>query len=101
MKGDESVTVSVKVKNTGHREGKEAIDLFVSDLYASLTPSVKRLRAFTKVDLVPGEERTVTFTLTKDDLDMVNAEGKTVTEPGEFEISAGGLKTKLTYSAGK
>ncbi|MES2388835.1 MAG: glycoside hydrolase family 3 N-terminal domain-containing protein [Bacteroidota bacterium] len=99
LRGDESLTVSLKVKNTGAREGKEAIDLFISDLYASLTPRIRRLRDFTKISLRAGEEKTVTFTIDKDDLNMVNADSKTVTEPGDFEIQAGGLKTKISYIA--
>ena len=59
----ETATINVTVKNTGNREGKEVVELFVSDLVASLTPDVKRLRGFEKIDLKPGESKTVTFKL--------------------------------------
>ena len=65
---DETATINVTVKNTGSREGKEVVQLFVSDLIASLTPDVKRLRGFEKIDLKPGESKTVTFKLPLKDL---------------------------------
>lgn len=97
LKGDGTLTVSVEVRNTGTRAGKEVVELFTSDLYASLTPAGKRLRAFTKVELLPGEARTVKFELHASDLSFINAESKRVVEPGEFEVLVGELKAKFRY----
>ena len=82
----ETATINVTVKNTGNREGKEVVQLFVSDLIASLTPDVKRLRGFEKVDLKPGESRTVTFKLPLKDLAFVNTDNKRMLEAGDFKI---------------
>ena len=78
------LTISVDVKNTGRMAGKESVLLFSRDMVASLVPESRRLRAFTKVDLKPGEQRTVTFTLPADDLAFVGNDGKRHLEPGEF-----------------
>ncbi|MFQ5447597.1 MAG: glycoside hydrolase family 3 N-terminal domain-containing protein [Saprospiraceae bacterium] len=93
----ESLTVEVTVTNTGQREGKEVVQLYVSDKVASITPPVKRLRAFDKVSLQPGESKTVTFTIAPRDLAFVGIGNKWVTEPGDFEVSVGGLKAGFTY----
>lgn len=92
-----TLTITVTVTNNGKMAGKHAVELYSSDLYATITPSVKRLRAFTKIDLAPGQSRDVEFRLNKDDLAFVNAQLKTVTEPGDFEVSVGDLKAGFTY----
>ncbi|MCC9167018.1 glycoside hydrolase family 3 N-terminal domain-containing protein [Pontibacter harenae] len=94
---NDNVQVSVRVKNTGNRAGKKVVELYSHDQYASVTPSAKRLRAFTKVDLAPGEEKTVNFTITAKDLAFVNQQGKWVTEPGAFDLMVGDLKTTINY----
>ena len=66
-------------------------------MYASITPSMRRLKAFQKISLNPGESKTVTFTIDKNDLAFVNAQLKTVTEPGEFEVMIGDKKAKFNY----
>ncbi len=91
------LTVSVTVKNTGAREGLHSVELYTRDLYASVTPCMRRLRAFQKINLKPGEEKVVTFSIDKNDLAFVNAQLKTVTEPGEFEVMIGELKAKFLY----
>lgn len=78
------LTVSVDVKNTGRMAGKESVLLFSRDMVASLVPESRRLRAFTKIELQPGEQRTVTFNLPADDLAFVGDDGKRHLEPGEF-----------------
>ncbi len=83
----ETATINVTVKNSGMRDGKEVVELFSSDLVASLTPDVRRLRAFEKVDLKPGESRTVTFKLPLKDLAFVNADNKKTLEAGDFKIA--------------
>ncbi len=98
LKGDGNLTASITVKNTGVKDGKHTIELYTHDLYASITPNMKRLRAFKKILLKAGESQTVTFTLNKNDLAFVNAQLKTVTEPGDFEILIGDKKAKFTYA---
>ncbi len=83
---DETAIMSVTIKNTGNREGKEVSQLFVSDLVASISPDVKRLRGFEKVDLKPGESKIVTFNLPLQDLAFVNNENKKILEAGDFKI---------------
>ncbi len=94
---NEQLTVSVEVSNTGKVAGKEVVHLYTSDLYASnITPDVKRLRRFEKINLKPGEKQTVTFTLSADDLSYTNRSGKKVTEAGDFEIRIGDQVKKFT-----
>jgi beta-glucosidase len=95
LSANDQLTITVDVKNTGNREGKEVVDLYLSDLYASITPDVKRLKGFFKVNLKPGENKKVTFKLDKQAFAFVNAEGKTVVELGEFEVAIGNLKAKF------
>lgn len=80
------IKVSVDVKNTGKVAGKESILLFSSDLVASMVPDGRRLRAFDKVELQPGETKTVTFELKADDLAFVGWDGKWRLEEGEFKL---------------
>lgn len=86
-----ALEVSVDLKNSGQREGKEAVGVYVSDLTASITPPVKRLRAFEKINLKPGEMQTVTFEIPVQDLAFVGLENKWIVEPGEFKVEIGGL----------
>lgn len=81
------IRVSVDVKNTGKVPGKESILLFSSDLIASMVPDGRRLRAFEKVDLQPGETKTVTFNLKADDLAFVGYDGKWILEEGDFKLT--------------
>jgi beta-glucosidase len=97
LRSNAKLTVSITVKNAGSSDGKHAVELYTRDMYASITPSMRRLRAFQKIDLKAGESKTVTFTLDKNDLAFVNANLKTVTEPGDFEVMIGKKKAKFTY----
>ncbi|MBP8023401.1 MAG: glycoside hydrolase family 3 C-terminal domain-containing protein [Paludibacter sp.] len=89
---DETLEVSVDVRNTGKRDGKEAVLLYLSDLYASLAPDMKRLKGFEKIELKAGETKTVKFKITKTEMSFVNIDSKTIVEPGNFEIKIGNLK---------
>ena len=80
------IKVSVDVKNTGKVAGKESVLLFSSDLVASMVPDGRRLRAFDKIELLPGETKTVTFNLKADDLAFVGYDGKWVLEEGNFKL---------------
>lgn len=92
---------SIDVTNTGLRVGKEAVMLFSRDLVASLTPESRRLRAFKKVELQPGETKTVTMTIKASDLAFVGADGKWILEQGDFRIQSGNktltVKCDKTY----
>ena len=88
---DDILTVSVDVKNTGSRAGKEAVLLYSSDLVASIVPDNKRLRDFTKIALEPGETKTVTFQLPAKALAFVGADGRWTLEEGDFLLKVGTL----------
>jgi len=92
-----AITITVDVTNTGKVVGKEAVLLYVSDEVASITPEVKRLRAFEKIELQPGQTKTVSFTIDKERLSFINAQLQRVTEPGDFSVSVGGLKAAFKY----
>lgn len=83
---DDVMRVSVEVKNTGKVAGKESVLLFSSDLMASMVPDGRRLRAFDKVALQPGESKTVTFDLKANDLAFVGWDGKWILEEGDFKL---------------
>jgi beta-glucosidase len=83
------VTVSFDVKNTGAREGDEVAQLYTHDVVSSVTTYEKTLRGFERVHLKPGETKTVSFTLTPDDLSLWNREMKFVVEPGTFRVMIG------------
>ena len=80
------IKVSVDVKNTGKVAGKESVLLFSSDLIASMVPDGRRLRAFDKVELQPGETKTMIFELKADDLAFVGWNGKWRLEEGDFKL---------------
>ena len=93
---DDVLTVSVDVKNTGSRAGKEAVLLYSSDLVASVVPDNRRLRDFTKIELQPGEVKTVTFQLPAKNLAFVGADGKWTLEEGDFILKIGNQTVPTT-----
>ena len=95
---DANVSVAVKVTNVGQRAGKEVVQLYLSDLVASVTPPGKRLARFAKINLQPGQSQTLTFTLTPRDLSFINADLKPIIEPGDFEVSIGELQSRFTVA---
>ena len=86
---DDVLTVTVDVKNTGAKAGKEAVLLYSSDLIASVVPDNRRLRDFTKIELQPGEVKTVTFQLPAKNLAFVGADGRWTLEEGDFILKIG------------
>jgi len=98
---DDVLTVTVSVKNTGTRAGKEAVLLYSSDLVASIVPDNKRLRDFAKVELQPGETKTVTFRLPAKNLAFVGADGRWTLEEGDFLLKVGRLSVPAVCSATK
>jgi beta-glucosidase len=91
----DQLSVSVTVTNSGRRAGKEVVQLYVSDLIASLSPAGKRLKRFAKIYLTPGQSRTLTFQLRTDDLSFIGANNTPVVERGEFEVMIAGLKERF------
>lgn len=92
---NDEMTFTVDVKNVGSVAGKESVLLFVSDLVASLTPDVRRLRAFDKVELQPGETKTVTLKVKGSDLAFVGYDGQWILEAGDFNAQVGSQTVKL------
>ncbi|MRX37866.1 beta-glucosidase [Flavobacterium sp. LC2016-23] len=88
----DEVNVTVDVTNTGKRAGKEAVLLYLSDNFASITPEVKALKRFDKISLEPNETKTVKFTLNQKDLQFVNEDLKWVSEKGTFTVQIDNLK---------
>ncbi len=93
---DDSIKISVNVKNSGNIDGSETIQLYSSDLYASLTPDVKRLRDFEKVEIKAGESKTITFDLPVSELAFANSDNQFVVESGKFKLSIDNLSREIT-----
>jgi len=98
---DDVLTVTVDVKNTGQRAGKEAVLLYSSDVVASIVPDNRRLRDFTKVELQPGETKSVTFLLPAKSMAFVGADGRWTLEEGDFMLKVGRLTQTVTCKATK
>ena len=93
---DDMLTVSVDVTNKGKMAGKESVLLFSSDLVASMTPDGRRLRQFDKIELKPGQTRTVSLQLPASDLAFVGYDGRWRLEEGDFLLTVGSLSTQVT-----
>jgi beta-glucosidase len=91
----DTVTVSVDVANTGTRAGREVVQLYVRDRFASVNPPLRRLRDFDKISLAPGESRTVSFRLPVSRLAFIGRDNRPVVEPGDFDLFVGGLTSSL------
>jgi beta-glucosidase len=89
IRGDENIAVHVTLKNTGMLKGKETVLLYLNDVAASVTRPVKQLKAFRKVELEPGQEQSLSFTLTPRDLSFIGVDMKRIVEPGEFKVMVG------------
>ena len=107
LAGD-TLTFTVDVENTGNQLGKETVMLFINDVVASLTPDVRRLRAFEKIELRPGEKKTVTLAVEANDLAFVDQHGRWALEKGLFKaqvadqtLSLNCLKTKNWESSNR
>lgn len=95
IKADQEIIVSVEVSNIGSRVGKEVVELYLSDLYASLTPDARKLRGFEKINIKPGETQIVSFKLNKKDYGFTQQDNGFVIEPGEFKVTIGTLSKKF------
>jgi beta-glucosidase len=90
LKANQTLTASVTITNTGSREGKEVVQLYIRDVVGSITRPVKELKGFQKIDLKAGESKTVTFNITTSDLKFYNSDLKYDWEAGDFVIMVGG-----------
>ncbi len=90
LRGAQTLTASITVSNTGNKDGKEVVQLYIRDVVGSITRPVKELKGFQKIDLKAGETKTVTFNITPNDLKFYNYDLKYDWEPGEFVIMIGG-----------
>lgn len=95
----DKLTITVEVTNTGTRPGKETVQLYLSDVVASITPPVKVLKRFQKLELKPNEMKIARFELTWDDLAFIGLNNKPVVEPGEFKVQVGGMS--VSFMAGE
>src|SRR5262249_22855307 len=86
----QGVTVTATVENTGNREGDEVVQLYVTDLEASVRVPLRSLAGVERVHLKPGEKRVVSFTLEPRQLSVITNDGRTVVEPGRFRVTIGG-----------
>lgn len=90
LKAGGKITASVTLTNTGNKTGKEVVQLYIRDLVGTSTRPVKELKGFQKIELKPGESKTVSFDITADDLKYYNYDLKYVAEPGDFKVFIGG-----------
>lgn len=91
-----NLNVQVDVANTGERDGKEVVMLYLNDEYGSVPRPVRQLKKFEKITLAKGEKKTISFTLTMYDLSFINLKSKRVYEPGKFNIYVNNLKESFT-----
>ncbi len=92
-----AATITVDVKNTGNRAGKEVVQLYISDLFRQVSPPNKELKGFQKIDLQPGETKTVEFKLTRKDLAFVGLKNTWITEPGDYAVQIADLKGSFKF----
>ncbi len=96
MATHDSLVVTTTVSNTGQRPGTEVAQLYLQDVVGSVTRPVKQLRGFQRINLQPGESRTVTFVITPEDLAFYDLNMQRMVEPGEFRVFVGGNSVDLT-----
>ncbi|HST19587.1 MAG TPA: glycoside hydrolase family 3 C-terminal domain-containing protein, partial [Blastocatellia bacterium] len=99
VKAGESVRVSVNVQNTGDRAGDEVVQLYVTDIAASVPVPIRALAGIKRISLKPGERQNISFTLTPKQMSIIDDAGKRVIEPGEFMVSIGGKQPGFTGRA--
>ncbi len=105
LTGDDNLTVTVDVKNTGTKKGDEVVELYIRDMYASVVPPLKRLKKFERIHLNVGETKTVRFNINKKDLQIATQDSETrafayVTEEGEFKVMINGFGFELEKPEG-
>ena len=95
IKAGASITVSAEVQNVSERAGEEVVQLYVSDVAASVPVAIRSLAGFNRINLKPGEKRRVSFTLTPKQMSVIDDNGRRVIEPGKFMVSFGGRQPDL------
>jgi beta-glucosidase len=98
LKGDGKLTVMIDVSNKGNRPTKEIVQLYLSDEFASTIPAGKRLKGFEKLDIAPGQTKSVAFEISKSDLVFYDENGMPKVEKGNFIVSINEQKTTFTYT---
>ena len=96
LKGNQTLTATATITNTGKYDGKEVVQLYIRDVVGSVTRPVKELKGFQKIELKAGESKPVSFSITPEDLKFYNYDLKYDWEPGEFEIMIGGNSKDVT-----
>jgi beta-glucosidase len=99
LKWNDQLPITLNVRNSGSRSGDHSVLLYVSDLYRSVTPPNKELKAFTKISLEVGEEKQVEFSLNRTDLSFIGLNLTRQSEPGLFTITVGNLQASFTLLA--
>lgn len=94
---ENKLLVSVDITNTGKMKGKEVVQLYVRDHFASISPSLRKLKRFTKIELKPSEKRTVEFTIGIEDLKFYGKENKWIAEEGKFSLMINGLSKEFNF----
>ncbi len=97
IKDNQELTVTISVTNDGKMDGKHTVELYLKDLFASVTPSNKRLKGFEKIEVPAGSSKEVSFQINKKDLAFVGLNNKWVTENGEFQVIIGNLSETFIY----
>jgi beta-glucosidase len=92
---DDFITAEITATNTGKSKGKETVQWYITDEFASISPANKRIKGFEKIELNPGESKTVSFKISTSALEFVGQENKWITEKGSFTISVGGQKASF------
>jgi beta-glucosidase len=86
INSDNELLISIDIKNTGNIIGKEVVQLYIRDHYATISPSLKKLKRFIKIELKPSEVRTVNFTISSDDLKFFGIDNNWIVEEGKFSV---------------
>jgi len=97
IEGNEELNITIDVKNSGTITGKEVVQLYVRDHYASISPPLKKLKRFTKIELNPNEKSTIKFVLNNDDLKFYGTNNNWIVEDGKFSVIIDDLKKEFNY----
>ena len=97
INSDNELLVSIDIKNTGNIIGKEVVQLYIRDHYATISPSLKKLKRFIKIELKPSQVRTVNFTISSDDLKFYGKQNKWITEEGKFSVIVNNLSKDFNF----
>jgi beta-glucosidase len=92
---DGKISIKIDVKNTGNREGDEVVQIYINDVVASVTRPVKELKAFERISLRAGEKKTVSFSISTDELAFYNKNMEKKVEPGIFKVMAGNSSSNI------